>query len=206
MANKGCSDAFTDMSKNESNKDLIIRLREGDILAFDALYARYCRRIYGFVLRYIKQSTDAEGIVQEVFIKIWETRSKIRVNSSFESFLFTIAYNTTISLLRKRVNENKYLDHLKSIQWVEKTPDLMDEIYFRELDENLQLYIDKLSPRQKEIYQLSREEGLTYVEIASKLNISVNTVRNHMVAALSFLKTNIYSRMMLGILMFALFL
>lgn len=58
-----------------------------------------------------------------MFIKIWEARNKIDVHTSFESFLFTIAYNSTISLLRKRANEQKYLEHLKSIQQIQKVPD-----------------------------------------------------------------------------------
>ncbi len=100
----------------KSNKELLLLIREDNEVAFYQLYERYSRRLYGFVLRYIKQEADAEEIVQEVFIKIWETRDKIDVYSSFESFLFTIAYNATISLFRKRAREEKYLEHLKSLQ------------------------------------------------------------------------------------------
>ena len=103
------------MKNSKSNKELLILIREGDRVAFYNIYERYCKRLYGFVLRYIKQEADAEEIVQEVFIKIWESRNNIDIYSSFESFLFTIAYNATISLFRKRVNENKYLEHLKSL-------------------------------------------------------------------------------------------
>ena len=121
--------------------------------------------MYGFVFRYIKVEVDAEGIVQEVFIKIWESRNKIDTHASFESFLFTIAYNSTISLLRKRANEQKYLEHLKSIQQIQKASDLIDEIQFKELNEKVKMVLNELTPRQKEIFQLSREEGLTHNEI-----------------------------------------
>lgn len=143
-------------------------------------------------MRYIKQDADAEEIVQDVFVKIWESRYKIDVNASFGSFLFTIAYNTTISLLRKRVSEKKYLEYLQTLQQSDKSPDLMDTIYFTELNEKVQTILDKLTPRQKEIFQLSRERGLTHDEIAKKLNISVNTVKKHMTNTLTLLKSKMF--------------
>jgi RNA polymerase sigma-70 factor (ECF subfamily) len=64
------------LDKIKSNQDLLKLLRKGDMKAFDTIYERYCSRLYGFVLRYIKQKEDAEEIVQEVFVKIWEAREK----------------------------------------------------------------------------------------------------------------------------------
>jgi RNA polymerase sigma-70 factor (ECF subfamily) len=190
----------------KSNKELLILIREGDKVAFYNIYERYCKRLYGFVLRYIKQEEDAEEIVQEVFIKVWESRNKIDVYSSFESFLFTIAYNNTISLFRKKLSEKKYLEHLKSLQQLENAPELTDEIHFNELNEKVQLLLNELTPRQKEIFQLSREEGLTHDEIAKKLNISVNTVKKHMVNTLAFLKSQINNSLTVNLLFVYLFL
>ena len=176
------------------------------MIAFDAIYEKYSKRLYGFVIRYVKQEADAEEIVQEVFIKIWENRSKIDVYSSFESFLFTISYNSAISLLRKRVSEKKYLEYLKSLQEDENIRESTDEIQFKELNENIDFLLGKLTPRQKEIFKLSREEGLTHEEIAKKLGISVNTVKNHMVSSLHFLKSNIDEEVMVNLLFICLFL
>ncbi len=194
------------MKNSKSNKELLLLLQKGDRVAFYNIYERYCKRLYGFVLRYIKVEADAEEIVQEVFVKIWESRNKLDAYTSFESFLFTIAYNTTISLLRKRANEQKYLEHLKSIQQIQKTPDLIDEIQFKELNEKVKNLLNELTPRQKEIFQLSREEGLTHDEIAQKLNISLNTVKKHMVNSLSFLKSRIGSSLIVSLLFVCLFL
>lgn len=176
------------------------------MVAFDAIYERYCSRLYGFVFRYVKQEVDAEEIVQEVFVKIWEARKKIEVHTSFESFLFTIAYNSTISLLRKRANEIKYVEHIKSLQNVRNANAIIDDIYFKELNGKVELLLKQLTPRQKQIFQLSREEGLTHIEIAEKLNISVNTVKNHMVATLSFLKSKIDKTLIASVLFIYLFL
>ena len=176
------------------------------MVAFYQLYERYSRRLYGFVLRYIKQEADAEEIVQEVFIKIWEKRKTIDVYSSFESFLFTVAYNATISQFRKRASEKKYLEHLKSLQQFESAPDLTDEIHFNELNEKVQALLNELTPRQKEIFQLSREQGLAHDEIAKKLDISVNTVKKHITNTLAFLKSRIDNSQMFNLLFFYLFL
>ena len=194
------------MKVSKSNKELLLLIREDNEVAFYQLYERYSRRLYGFVLRYIKQEADADGIVQEVFIKIWESRNKIDVYSSFESFLFTVAYNSTISLFRKRAREKKYLEHLKSLQQVEASPDLIDEIQFNELNNTVQALLNQLTPRQKEIFQLSREQGLAHEEIAKKLNISVNTVKKHIANTLAFLKTRIDNSLMISWLFIYLFL
>ena len=194
------------MKVAKSNKELLLLIQKDNKIAFYNLYERYCRRLHGFVLRYIKQEEDAEEIVQEVFVKIWESRNKIDAYSSFEAFLFTIAYNTTISLLRKRTNEKKYLEHIKSLQQLSNSPNLIDEVYFNELNDRVQSLLNELTVRQKEIFQLSREEGLTHDEIAKKLDISVNTVKKHMTNTLAFLKQQIDSSMTINLLFACLFL
>lgn len=194
------------MKNSKSNKELLLLLQKGDRVAFYNLYERYCKRLYGFVFRYLKQDADTEEIVQEVFIKVWESGNKIDAYSSFESFLFTIAYNATISLFRKKVNEKKYLEHLKSLQQFENAPDLTNEIYFHELNKTVQTLLNELTPRQKEIFQLSRNEGLTHGEIAEKLNISINTVKKHMVNTLAFLKSHIDKSLIVNLFFVCLFL
>jgi len=190
----------------KSNKELLLLLQKGDSVAFYQLYERYSKRLYGFVLQYVKIDEDAEGIVQEVFIKIWEKRKTIDVYSSFESFLFTVAYNATISLLRKRVTENKYLAHLQSIQQVNNTNDATDELYFNELSEKLKALLNELTPRQKTIFLLSREEGLTHEQIAGKLNITLNTVKKHMANTISFLKNHLNNGLAVSVLFIHLFI
>jgi len=189
-----------------SNKDLILQLKQGDITAFDAIYNTYCHKLHQFVFMYLKQEEDAEGIVQEVFIKIWQSREKIDIYASFESFLFTIAYNATMSLLRKRMSETKSREYLKSLQQIETSEQVIDEIQYKELNQKVQILLNQLTARQKEIYLLSREEGLTHEEIAQKLNISESTVNNHMVTALKYLKAHLGSNLAVSVLFVCLFL
>jgi len=194
------------MKTGKTNRELLLLIQKDDGIAFYNLYERYSKRLYGFVLRYIKQDLDAEEIVQEVFMKIWEARNKIDVYSSFESFLFTVAYNATISLFRKRINEKKYLEHLKSLQQFKTAPDVTDEIHFKELNEKVQSLLSELTPRQKEIFELSRIEGLSHDEIAKKLDISVNTVKKHISNTLGFLKSHMDNDLAISLLFISLFL
>ncbi|RKD88171.1 RNA polymerase sigma-70 factor (ECF subfamily) [Mangrovibacterium diazotrophicum] len=189
----------------ELNRNQLTLLKNGDMQAFDTIYNRYCKRLYYFVIRYVKSDEDAEEIVQEVFIKVWENRERINVFSSFESFLFTIAYNSTISLIRKRVSEKKYLDHLASIQETQNAPEVVNEVQFHELNERVNQLIAELTPRQQEIFRLSREEGLSHDEIAVRLSLSSNTVKNHLVSALKYLRSNLDNGLMICVLFLHLF-
>jgi RNA polymerase sigma-70 factor (ECF subfamily) len=143
--------------------------------------------------------------MQEVFMKIWETRDKIETYASFDSFLFTIAYNKSISLIRKKITKQKYVDFLKTLPELWE-PAAIDDLQFLELNEQINSLIQKLPPRQKEVFLLSREKELTYKEIAAQLNISKNTVENHMVKALSYLRNNIRDVSLLHSLFIFLFL
>ena len=190
----------------KSNTELVRLLKRGDMKAFDIIYEKYSRRLYGFVFRYVKQDADTEEIVQDVFIKIWKSRTKIDVYSSFESFLFTIAHNATVNLLKKRATEQKYIEHVKTLQIINESYELTDEIHYKELEQKFLGLLDELSPRQKEIFQLSREEGLSNKEIADKLGISIQTVKNHLVTTLSFLRNKLDNGLLISGLFIILFL
>ena len=178
----------------------------GDIKSFDLLYHTFNNRLYNFVFGLIKIRTESEGIVQEVFIKIWESRNQLKKHSSFESFLFTIAYNTTISLLRKKATEQKYIDYIKSLQIESESPTIDKEIDLGNLNKTINTVIDKLPNRQKEVFKLKYFENFSYKQIAEKLDISVNTVENHMVKSHRFLKQNLNRNYATGILLMSLFL
>lgn len=197
---------FTVLKNIKTNTELLLLLKKGDMVAFNTIYNKYSYKLHEFVLMYLKQEEDAEEIVQEVFIKIWESRGKIDVYSSFESFLFTIAYNATISLLRKRVSQSKSREYLKSLQQIDAADQVIDEIQFKELDQKVQSLLEQLTPRQKEIYLLSREDGLTHKEIAQKLSISESTVNNHLVTTMKYLKSHIDKTLAINALFLCLFL
>ncbi len=194
------------MTSKLSNTNLVKLLKRGDMAAFDAIYYKYSHKLHLFVLRYLKQEEDAEGIVQEVFIKIWESRKKIDTYQSFEGFIFTIAYNATISLLRKRMSETKSREYLKSLQQPDIPETAIDELQYKELNHKVQKLLKELTHRQREIYQLSREEGLSHKEIAEKLDLSESTVNNHLVTILKYLKSHLDKGLLVNAFYFLMFL
>ena len=121
-------------------------------------------------------------------------------------FCLTIAHNATVNLLKKRATERKYVEHVKSLQRIEESYELTYEIHYKELNQKFQDVLNELSPRQKEIFQLSREEGLSNKEIAQKLGISIQTVKNHLVTTLSFFKTKLDNSLIVSGLFISLFL
>ena len=194
------------LSNDNITQELLTRLKNGDILAFDQLYELYSHKLFSFVFKILKNEAEVDDIVQEVFVKIWESRNKLEDYKLLNSYIFTIAYNNSIDLIRKRISNNKYLGHLKYSASINFTPTIVSQIECNELNNQVEKLIANLPDRQKQAYLLHREEGLTYTEIAEKLGISKNTVENHMVKALKYLRQNMDNSLLINMLFVSLFL
>ncbi len=184
----------------------VARFVRGDMKAFDTIYFVYNPRLQKFVYSLVKIEADAEEIVQSVFVKTWENREKLKSFASFESYLFTIAYNSTISLLRKRTKEARYIEYVKSVQIEMDDAGLDENFDWEEFDDRLNLLIERMPARQKEVFKLKHIQGCSYKEIADKLGISVNTIENHIVKAHKFLKENLGKNYLATLLFIHLFL
>ena len=133
--------------------------------------------------------SEAEDIVQEVFVKVWESRSLLREDDNFKGFLFVITRNLVFNQFRRSFNENAYkLTVLRSIM---PYYNLEEELTAADLQEFIEKMVKELPPRQQEVFNLSRNAHLTYKEISIRLNISEKTVERHINEALKFLKKNI---------------
>ena len=180
------------MNSGEIHMDIELgkRIRKGDMKAFDDLYIQYSQRLYGFAFSILKNQEDAKEIVQETFLKLWNKRSDIDSSYSLKSYLFSISYNISIDLLRKRTKDADFQTYLKNFMNADgsRTDEL---VIFNELNEELARLIAELPEQRKKIYLLSREEGLSHKEIADKLGIAVKTVENHMNLTLKFLRRNL---------------
>jgi len=193
-----------DKTKN-SDRALITSLKNGNIASFDKLFAKYSEKLYIFAIGYLKKQEDAEGLVQEVFIKVWEKRIELKEDLSFKSFLFTIAYNTIIDFFRKWSKEEECLEYLrKNLNLTHN--EVEKKVEYSELEELTRKTIEKLSPKRKLIYRLSRQKELTNKEIAERLKISIKTVEYHMSLALKFLKEQLGKELLPSLLFFYLFI
>jgi len=166
-------------------KDLLRRLKKDDENAFRQIFEFYIRQVYQFVYGYLKDKLEAEDVTQNIFQKIWEKRSMIDLNQSFSGFLFTIAYRSVIDHVRKEASKKQW-ERLRKVENDESSSHLTaDSLLNNHQFESLyQKALNALTPKRKEIFILSRHEGLSNKEIADKMDISVKTVENHMTAAL----------------------
>lgn len=188
-----------------NDEQLIKEIKAGNMHAFDALYEKYSKKIYKFSVSILKSSEDAKNIVQDVFMNLWANRNNIEKEESVRYYIFKTAYNTSISVIRKKLRESDYLEYLKTLQEpVENDVDL--KIEFTELNEKLSELINSLPKRQREIFILHRIEGLKYEEISLKLGISVNTIETHMSRALKSIRNKLGILSLPGFLFVNLFL
>ncbi len=184
--------------------DLLYELKSSSTFAFRVLFDKYSRKIYAFSIGYLKCKEEAEEIVQEVFLKIWNARQEISTQKSFESYLFTIAKNAILNTIRKSNYHKAFIEYAKLHPG--KNILLDEELDFNELDRAYKKSIEKLPPKRKEIFQLSREKAMSNAEIADYLGISAKTVENQMTSALADIKKNLRSLGFSGIIFFELFL
>lgn len=172
------------------DKALIIALKNGDEEAFTSLYHKYCNKVYKFCSLYFTNTSSAEEVVQEVFIKLWDIRSYVNENENLEGLLFIITRNMVFDNTRKNFNESFY--QISILSAYDKAYDIEEELHAKDLKVYIDRLVNELTPRQKEIFCMSRYEHLSYKEIAEKLNITPKTVERHINDALKYLKKNIY--------------
>lgn len=192
------------MQNNLRDNILVEKLLKGDLYAFDQLFEIYAKKLFTFSMRYLKSETEAEGLVQEVFIKVWEKRKTLRSDTSFKSFLFTIAYNDILKVFRSKSYHRAYVREAVAIADIYDKSE--EKLYYASVLEHVNKLIDKLPERRKTIFIKSRIEGMSAKEIADELGISPGTVDNNISQAVKFLKTNLKNETLAILLFISLFL
>jgi RNA polymerase sigma-70 factor (family 1) len=156
----------------------------------ETFYIEYREFLYRFFIKHVKIPALAEDFAQDVFIKFWQKKDQTDSVENMDAWLYTLAKNHLMDHYRKLATEKKYQDMVW--QEMERHSDnVIQDIYKQELEDKIAVLLKKLPPRQKEIYDLSREKGMSLEEIAEVLNISPNTAKNHLVQALKVLRTGL---------------
>lgn len=174
------------------SKDIIKSIAAGDELSFRAFFDFYWDHIYSVAFVFTKSEQLSEEIVQEVFVKVWLKREQLAAVVDMESWLFIIARNHIFNVLQKKVKEDAFLKNLDGyFSIINGSPE--DLLFKKEAEALVNNAITKLPKQQQLIYSLSRIAGLSQEEIATKLNISKNTVKSHMNKALNSIRIYIES-------------
>jgi len=172
------------------DRDLIEALQGDESRsAFRQIFDRYQNKLLLYTMTIVKSEGVAKDLVQEAFVRLWMNRETIDRDGSLGGYLYTIARNLSLNYLKHVTHDRNLKNRLwQMMQGTEDRFDLDEESDDDKRHRLIQQAIRQMPPRRQLIFRLSREEGYTHVEIADKLNISKNTVKNHVVAALKDIK------------------
>lgn len=173
----------------ENYSHFIEKLKHGDEAAYSYLLKKYHRKLYAYVITLSHNHAVAEDVIQNVFLKLWEYRSKLDSNYSLQSFLYKSCFNEFVNLSKKN-RKLTYFDkvYLETVEHVIATNppanlEAQKELVFKG--------VTLLPEKCAEIFMLSKKEGLTNAEIAEYLNISCKTVEGHLTKAFTILRENL---------------
>ncbi len=170
------------------NQDKVIEgLKSGDKTVFEAVYREYYTQLYYYCYKYVENIEDSEGIVQDLFVKLWDMHAELEINSSLNAYLYRAVQNYALNFLRRKKTKNKHIVVAADAPNHARTSGLikMEEDELRAI---LKHAILKLPEKRREIFELSRFDGFKNDKIADKLSISIKTVETQMTKALKYLR------------------
>lgn len=169
-----------------TDKDLLIKLREGDELAFRELYVRHNRQVLAFAIHLTHSAVDAEDILQDTFLRLWTSRTQLPDIERFDNYIFMIARNRTLDHLRKVALQQRLIDQI----WanISETEEPAQQLDARESKQLVHQALEALSPQKQTVFQLSRHQGLSHEEIARQLGLSKSRVKNLLVETLKYIR------------------
>lgn len=165
--------------------ETIQKVKNSDKIAFKKLYEAYSTYVFQTAYKILKDSSIAEEVVQECFVKIWIHRSSLDVTRDIKPYLFVVTKRICLNHLR---SSNYLLNYLEDLRLLNAN-DVEQKINHHDLERILYDRIEMLPHQQKTALKMSRFEGFTHLQIAEKMNLSPNTVKNHITKAISELRS-----------------
>ena len=186
-----------------SDQELAKLLNKGSTDAFRTLYNRYGRRIYLFAFGYLKSDADAEELLQDVFLKLWEKRSLLDDQRNLKAYLFKIAVNAIYDFIRRKNIERAFIDFNASPKSF--SDETWQDVVYNDMLSQIEGLMQRMPEQRRRIFKLSKVEGLSNDEIAIKLGLSKRTIENQLYRATVFLKENLVLDSALATIFFFLF-
>lgn len=183
---------------DENESDLLQQVAAGNEHAFRLLVENYSGLLYKFIHKHTSDPQLSEEIVQDIFVKIWQTRESLTGLRSFRAFLLVVSRNHLLNTIKKMMREKK-----KQWEWQKENTHLKEEDR-QELEEVFGLIddaVNKLPPQQKKVWMLSRREGLKYEQIAAEMNISRDAVKKYLQYANGAIKEHVTSNINIPLLL-----
>lgn len=192
------------MEKKPELETILINLSNDHETALEELFNLYYPRLFRFSKSFLKLSEGIEDILQEVFIKIWDNRKKIRSTDTFNAYIFTISRNLLLNELRSRLSDQKARDALMNESVADEFLPLQDGD-FQELKEKVEEIMAHLPESHRDYFIMSRQEGLSNRAIAEKMGVSEKNVEYHLSRAIKIMKEKLKDLGMFSLLYFYLF-
>lgn len=176
-----------EINTDTEERELVLRLIRGDQQAFCDLYSMYKERLIYFAMKFIKSPDFAEDIFHDTFVAVWQTRQFIDPEKPFRTYIYTIMRNRLLNIIRNIDMEDRAKAYI-SASAINTTNETDALVSADELRNIIQQAKNRLTPRQRTIFEMSREQNLTNKEIAEHLQISLATVNDHISNALKTIR------------------
>jgi RNA polymerase sigma-70 factor (ECF subfamily) len=187
LISQGQITSLSTMYTELTDIELLERIKRDDINAFEALYRRMWEKLFLFAYSRLKRKADAEDVVQQVFMNIWEQRATKNIVGSFSNYLFTAVRYEVIDQLAAMLKDHQQLAHVEE-QILPGFNETLENLLAKEMDKEISNHIQNMPEQMQRIFRLSREEQLSPKEIAKTLAITEKTVRNQLSIAVSNLR------------------
>lgn len=173
-----------DQENLHTDQTLLLLVAGGDKNAYQEIFLRYWGQVYGTCLRLTKAPELAKDLAQEIFLKLWDQRARLTEVKKLDAYLYVIARNLVTDYLRKNVFVSSQAARLEEY-FAYDGPGPQQRLEYRELEKLLKEAVDQLSPQLRQVFILSREEGLSHEQIAGRMGISRVSSKAYIVRALA---------------------
>lgn len=171
-----------------SNEQLLQQMAKGDRQSFTELYNRYWEQLFITAAKALRGKEEAADVVQDVFLSLWDRRNELNLLGSLSAYLHTSVRYKCIHYIEKNITRHDYLVHLI----VSESPSSAEtNLQLKEVQQLINNTVSKMPPKMQEVYRMSRQQQLSYKEIAEKMRVSVETVKKHIHHALHLIKKDL---------------
>ena len=167
---------------------LIRQLNAGSYDSFTQLYDQWVARLYQFVLKTVKSESVAREIVQDTFVRVWESHASINPEKSFKSYLFTIAFHLMADHFRQQLRHPLLPDYFSYASSFTTRNEAEQTLSLEDFLKHLETAKQKLTPRQRMAFELSKEQNFSHAEIEQQMGITNQAVRNLLSAAMQTIR------------------
>ncbi|UBD72718.1 RNA polymerase sigma-70 factor [Parabacteroides goldsteinii] len=186
----------------DNEPQLILSLKNGSYKAFERIYQMYAKRLFAYSLQFTKSQEESEEIVQDVFMRLWTNRAKIRQEDTLRSLLFIMTKHYLINAFRTKINQPEYEEYIQYVN-EHSVDDVSYQLEYQEFVTKFRAILKTLPETQQRVITLSKIEQFSNKEIADKLSLSEQTVKNQLSLGLKTLKEKLGS---VGIYLMLLFI